>query len=227
MRELLTNKKLIAAAFVSDLPTIKSLITENFSPYIELMKDVPYFPVWGLTECQRWIFGGDWKGNKHEDAVQSILRKNQEVMSFWKDTMRLSVEDIIFQRYSEVFYADDPMDSEEEQSRNEYLCKGYRPIDVDLWIAVNKFDYKEVERLLKIGANPEVKENDYDIHCRDRIAAECSYLDACTDIYSTNFNYENTGIVPKEIDSQTLYDLIGFAAHEKMYALMQPFFKED
>lgn len=228
MSDIMTNKKMIAAAFVSDLPTIKSVITEDFSPYIKI-KDgsMPYFPVWGLTECQRWIFGADWKGNKHESEVQSLLRKNQGVMSFWKDDMHFAVEEINFQRYTDVFFADDPMDSYEEQCRGEYIRKGYKPIDVDLWIAVNKFDYKEVERLLKVGADPEVKDRDDERNCLDRISAECAYLDACTDVFYLMFEYERTGNVPNQIDKETLYDLIGFAAHEKMYALMQPYFKNE
>lgn len=226
MSDILTNRKLIAASFVSDLPTIKRLITEDSSPYIKLMEgSMPYFPVWGLTECQRWILGGDWKGNKYENKVKSLLRKNQEVMSFWKDYMRFPIEEINFQLYTGVFYADDPMDSYEEECREEYLHKGYKPIDVDLWIAVNKFDYNEVEHLLKAGADPEVEDGDNEINCRDRISAECSYLDACTDVFNLMFEYERTGNVTSQIDEETLNNLIGFAAHEKMYALMQPYFK--
>lgn len=228
MSHILMNRKMISASFFSDLPTIKGLITDGFSPYIKLMEgSMPYFPVWGLTECQRWILDGDWEGSKYESEVQSLLRKNQEVMSFWKDDMRFPVEEINFQLYTDVFYADDPMDSYEEECREEYLSNGRKPIDVDLWIAVNKFDYKEVERLLKAGADPEVEDGDDEINCRTRISTECSYLDVCTDILNLMFKYERNGNVPNQIDDETLNDLIGFAAHEKMYALMQPYFKEE
>lgn len=226
MNTLPSCKKIIAATFVSDLPTIKGLIVKDFSPFIELSdKSVPSFPVWGITESQRWILGGDWTGNKYEPLVNSLLQKNQDVMSFWKDEMRLPIEAIDYQRYTELFYADNPLDSSEKGERDKYISEGNRPIDVDLWIAVNTFDYKEVERLLKAGADPEV---DYDsgINCRDRIATECGYLDACTHIYDKMFRYEKTGIIPKQIDNMTMNNLIGFAAHEKMYALMKPYFKE-
>lgn len=37
---------------------------------------------------------------------------------------------------------------------------------------------------------------------------------------------KKTGIIPNQIDNMTMNNLIGFAAHEKMYALMKPYFKE-
>jgi len=150
MNTLQNNKKLVAAAFVSDLPTIRSLITDDFTPYIELNDETtPYFPIWGITECQRWIFGGDWNGNEYEESVKSLLRKNQEVMTFWKDALHLPVEPVNFQRYTEVFYADDPLDSFEEQEREEYISNGNAPIDVDLWIAVNKKMYALMQPFFK------------------------------------------------------------------------------
>jgi len=54
-----------------------------------------------------------------------------------------------FQRYTEVFYADDPLDSFEEQEREEYISNGNAPIDVDLWIAVNKKMYALMQPFFK------------------------------------------------------------------------------
>lgn len=100
------------------------------------------------------------------------------------------------------------------------IANGYREIDLDLYVAVNKFDFEEAERLLKLGADPDCEFIEEDeISCLSRIGTECNYLSTqLQEIYierkQRKLNADN------DID---LIDLVGWAAHESMYSLLSKY----
>lgn len=77
------------------------------------------------------------------------------------------------------------------------------------------FQYEEVERLLKLGADPKVDIGD--CQAVSRISVECAFFSTIVVPMWENF-YENKRLT--RIRVQELCDLIGWAAHEKMYDLL-------
>lgn len=97
------------------------------------------------------------------------------------------------------------------------IAKGYRAIDLDLFVAVSKYDFKETERLLELGANPVcIIKSEGDIipyYCMDSIGTECSYLN----IELQDIIIDRVQRNPMKGDSVILIYLAGLAANESMY----------
>lgn len=92
---------------------------------------------------------------------------------------------------------------------------GYRQVDLDLYCAAVRFQYGEVERLLKLGADPKVHIDD--CQTLSRISVECAFLSTIV-VPKWELFYEKK-CLPR-VNEQYLCDLIGWAAHEKMYDLL-------
>lgn len=93
------------------------------------------------------------------------------------------------------------------------MGKGIKEIDIDLRCNVEKFNFEEVERLLLDGANPYVEIPDDDDNCFDRIGGECSFFN------NELFDAIIGNTYERDLDVE-IPDLIGLAAHEKMYHLL-------
>ena len=85
-------------------------------------------------------------------------------------------------------------------------------MDIDLFCYAEKFDFKNVERLIKEGADPHTEFPD-ELNCIHRIGAECAFLE--TELHSAMFN-KDYHFNPEE----DIANLIGLSAHEKMYCLL-------
>ena len=117
------------------------------------------------------------------------LRKGcAKLMAYWKTKFNYPVEqELDYTSYTNLFFAASPDETDDEvllSSLLELLNEGYGQVDIDLYCAAERIQYGEVERLLKLGADPEVD------------------IDDCKAM------------------SRILCDLIGCAAHEKMYDLL-------
>lgn len=103
------------------------------------------------------------------------------------------------------------------------LGGGIREIDLDLYIAVHRFDFERVEQLLKAGANPyhnisEDEDEEYD--CMKRIGHKLSFLS--TQLSNVALGKERFSITKEDGDS-LLRDLFGLAAHGEMYTLLHKY----
>ena len=86
-----------------------------------------------------------------------------------------------------------------------------------MYCYVCKFGFENVELLLKQGADPNVtffEDTDNEMgNCFDRIGDECAFLEC--ELRNVMFN-EHSNQKPN-VTGRDICDLIGLAAHEKMY----------
>lgn len=219
-----TKRKYIDAVFNFDIETFRTLLnTEPFDK--SLLSDIKFAdnatcPIYWITQCWEIIFEHpeDWNEN-YRGIIAENKKRNLEVKQIFTDMYNVDSKPIDFYNTNFGFFRDERDATCEDvfvgDSKNELIAKGYREIDIDLYIAVNKFDFAEVEKLLNIGANPACRFPD-DIDCMGRIGTECSYLEVeLQDIIIYNKHYN-----PIDNGAQALIDLIGLAAHESMYSLL-------
>ena len=145
-------------------------------------------------------------------------------MNIFEKRLGVHFTPVEYQLYHDDFYCDYPDETIEDQlmvkSIQELLDVGVRRIDIDLYCAGAKFNYSEVKRLLKEGANPAAWLPDpfpSGFQLDDRIGAECSFLD--TQI--AHFLYSKKTKAP--LYRGFMGDLVGWAAHETMYDLIEKY----
>ncbi len=217
------NQKYINAVFNFDIGPFKTLLdTEPFDK--SLLADIRLFnnapcPIYWITQCWETVFEHpkDWKD--YRGIIAENKKRNLEIKQIFTDIYNVDFKPIDFYNTDFCFFRNERDDTSEDifgdYSKNELMTEGYREIDIDLYIAVNKFDFAEVGKLLDIGANPACQFPD-DTDCMERIGVECSFLEIelqALIIYNKRYNLIDNG-------AQALIDLIGLAAHERMYSLL-------
>lgn len=219
-----TKEKYINAVFNFDAETFEHLLDSE--PFDEsLLADIGFAmavpcPIQWFTQCWEIIFEHpeEWK-EEYRDIIESNKRKNLEIKSIFEKRFNVKFEPIDFYNTDFWFFRnerDDTFEDVFDESRDSMISKGYRDIDLDLYVAVNKFDYKEVERLLNEGANPVCEFEEEGSYCMDRIGCECSHLEM-------ELGYiiiHNNPCFPMEKTSNDIIYLMGLAAHETMYKLL-------
>ena len=126
--------------------------------------------------------------------------------------------EIDYRQYTDDFYAASSCETDEDilcVTMQEAIDGGMTPLDVDLYCAVERFEYAKVLLLLKKGANPYAP-LEYST-AEERIWAECAHLD--TEVVRIWRSYFEANDIQK-IDIRQISDLIGWAAHEKMYDIL-------
>lgn len=222
------KKQCIKAAFYAHPDRLQKLIDAgNFDrgllDDIKFRPDVPAFPIWRIPQCWK-IAIGDVEGYRDEiqDTVKDFVSRNEAVMNIFASQFGVEYTPIDLQQYHECFYSEDPDWSDEEvfDEDPKVLMKkfGTRLIDIQLYCAVERFDFPRVKELLEQGANPYVEVyEDGSATSFDRIGTECSFLCTCQLSYAWDAKRKDP------IDHQEIGDLIGWAAHESMYRWMEEY----
>jgi hypothetical protein len=166
---------------------------------------------------------------RDEGKVFAEKRKIQtlQMLDYWR--AELGKQDIKrtmeYNHYWDFFYCEDPSNKEEvwmEPIQN-YLTKGVREIDLMLFYHAERFDFAETKKLLNIGANPNICiDEDRDSYLFSRIENECSYLLTCQ-IWFRYELFDKNGYYPYCDIDEMFGDLLGLAAHEEMYKLLEPY----
>lgn len=227
-----TDDKYINAVFNFDVETFRTLLeTEPFD--VALLRDIKFAegvpcPIYWITQCWEIIFENpeEWKDSCREIIAEN-KRKNLEIKKIFEESFGVVFKPIDFYNTDFWFYRNEREDSFEDvfwgENRDEMIAKGHRAIDLDLYVAVNKFDFKETERLLEAGANPAYEIPEAEDTCMNRIGRECSFLDDELQgimIYGEQRN-------PLADNVRDLIDLVGLAAHEKMYSLLSSYLQSN
>lgn len=218
-----TNQKYINAVFNFDAETFKTLL--NTEPFDEtLLQDIKFSeevpcPIYWMTQCWEIIFAHPEEcKEKYRQIFEENKQRNLEIKRLFEEKLNVVFKPIDFYNTDFWFYRNERDDTFEDvfydDTKEKLIAKGYREIDLDLFVAVNKFDFEETERLLKLGANPscEIDEDS----CYHRIGAECGFLD--TELQGIFIKRVQRN--PFEDNARDLIDLVGWAAHKSMYSLL-------
>ena len=227
-------EKLFLALYFNDLDKVIEFKNQNSEIYTKknkfLIDGTVTFDLTYLTLFNQKIwFDNDWR-----DEIMPLIEKNRrrtnQLIDFWKsEGKRMDLEgQFEYNRYSEYFYCDDPNDPENNEeiildSISYFLEKGFREIDLKLYNRVACFDFVETKKLLVKGAKPNIHfYEDGDSDAFSRIAAECSFL-ATTYIIPEFEMFEKKGYNQNFNIRRLFGNLMGLAAHEEMYDLLNAY----
>ena len=213
-------KEYVQAVFLTDANTFLEL-TKNGKYPNALNQDCCVFsedalPLHYITICWDIILSKyDEFKDKYKTQVYNKKLENDKIKDFFITQQNLNMDNMPFRDYSDYYYC-----IEEEATANdclfytkeELIKMGHRKIDIDLFCYTEKFDFQNVERLIKKGADPYHQFPD-GLHCFDRIETECAFLE--TELRGALFDKDYC-FKPEE----DIANLIGLAAHEKMYSLL-------
>ena len=182
-----------------------------------------------------------WKEDDWKDEIIPFIKRNREktkkMLEFWKaETGNENIQrEIEYNQYCDYFYCYDPNDPEEKEkvmldTISHFIEKGFREIDLRLYNRVACFDFVETKILLEKGAKLDVEfyENECDSDTISHIGSECSYLATCQVVPSFKLYEENGRWDYYNINNLTelFMDLIGLAAFEDMYYLLEKYIKK-
>lgn len=175
-------------------------------------------PIHYISQCWDICFGQEFREpfNKRARVCHGNAGK---ILCLFQERKNIHIDEIPF---SKIFYAcwDDECESEEtilEGKRSDYLSLGRREIDLDLFIAVNRMDFKKAKELLQKGANPNYKhygENDEDLI--DLCEGESSYQATC----QAGTLLKSPGLFINSIDVDEIGSIFRWAANEAMWKLL-------
>ena len=110
---------------------------------------------------------------------------------------------------------------------SDYLKKGFREIDLRLYNRISCFDFAETKRLLEQGAKLDVNFDEDDEHSNalSLVGDECSYLTSC-EVIPAFKRFEEKGYNQCFSITRMFRDLIGLAAFEDMYDLLEKYIEK-
>ena len=162
--------------------------------------------------------------------VRNSLDRNKAIAELLSQKFHVPKDDEIpFTTYADaaIFYAEETNNTIEDifwvKDEAELKVGGATNLDIQLYCVATKFIFEETERLLKLGARPNVGIENEEWYLDDRISAECSFLGMeVLPILLGERKFQNNDQLER-----FLYDLIGLAAHEKMWSLIKPYIKDE
>ncbi len=176
-------------------------------------------PIYWISQCWDLAIGNpeNWK---HSSIVAKRKNDNLEIMQLFRERLNVNFEPIDFYNSEIHFFRNEPDDSFKDVfgETEEKILANHRKIDAELYVAVNKFDYQTVEELLKAGAEPYVEFCD-DTNCWERIDMHTSFL-------SVNLDHILLSDEKSLLDQDYFSYLFDWAAHEKMWSLLEKYDKE-
>ena len=218
------KNELVKAIFNIDVDGFKRLIESNrvdvasWDNICDAEGD--YCPIQWIVQCWEMILENPdaWC----EDCRETIRQKkmdNQEIKKILFDKFNLCEIPIEINNNELWIYRYDMEDSFEDcfdSPKEEMLLYGYKEIDLDLYWATYKYDFEEVERLLKMGADSNYYISEVEDSCKDLIGYRCA--DFCMDFSSVLF--DDVKWNPFDDNCNNLAYLIAWAVNEKMYNLL-------
>lgn len=226
------NEILIKATYHNNYDLVKELIhmdefNKSFIYDIGLL-NTP-FPLYYITMCFKRVMWLDFR-EEYKPFVEMQRINIDKLLKLWHDEFDVdTTSPIDYKKYKDFFFSawdEDTIDDVLMNPVQDYLDNNCREIDLKLFEAVDKFHFEEVKRLLEMGANPDAelttsKEPDPEDYwnCFNRIGTECSFLCTC-EIWPLITENQDVWYLKNPLDSREIGDLVGWAAHEEMYALL-------
>lgn len=227
MKDSALNIQFINAVFNMDADECLYLIDKDFFDR-SLLEDIELSqrekcPVQWITQCWEIVLENpnEWK-SEYIEVVTQQKEKNLRIKNLFTERLGVSFQPIDFYKTDFGFFREERGETFEYfylDTKANMSAKGYKEIDLDLYLAVNKFDFEEVEKLLRLGGNPNLDVENGEYNCIDRIRVECCFLEIQLEDIIMGRQQRNL----MDVDSRDLVDLIGLAAHETMYNLLSKY----
>ena len=221
---------LIKASLFSDVEGIKMAL--NMLPDKSVLENVDLYsaptPLYHLSLLNQMVFDTEYWTDLDDDKQKVVAwmeERTKRVIDFWKEYYGVeNLPQVQYEKYTGVdFFRAWLEDNDEDilDAPKEYFIQhGCREIDVDLYLATERFQFDEVESLLKQGANPCAELNysensEYGDWAYHRIGAEVVFLALeLLPHYEEAFEGRKTTLHGHEYK-----DLLGLAKHVKMEKL--------
>lgn len=228
------SNQLLRACLFSDLEGIKDGVKEISDRSV--LDDVNLYsiptPLYHLTLLNQMVFDTEYWTDIDDDKQEAVAwmeERTKCVIDFWREFY--GVDELPQPKYEDYtiddFFCAMLEDDDEDildAPKDAFIQHGCREIDVDLYLATNRFQFNKAEALLKQGANPcaELKynENQYDVDwAYHRIGAEVVFLALeLLPLYKEAFD----GQTPT-LHGEEYRDLLGLAEHVKMEKLFEKY----
>ena len=189
-----------------------------------------YIPLHFITmSVERAIQQPEGWQSGYVEKVRETLKLNDEIKQILIDKFsNFSFDDEIpyidyGQSGAGFIYSDETDASIEDvfwiKDKSQLTKFGATQLDIDLYVAACKLQVKEMERLLKLGANPKAKiyNDGEEWETLDRVATEASYLGTMINLVLTHDRTASVGI-DDDGDATTL---ISLGLYEMMYAMLR------
>ncbi len=228
------SNQLLRACLFSDLEGIKDGLKEVSDRSV--LEDVNLYsiptPLYHLTLLNQMVFDTEYWTDIDEDKQEAVAwmeERTKRVIDFWLEYYGVEeIPPVQYEKYTEDDFFRAWLEDDDEDildaPKDAFIQHGCREIDVDLYLATNRFQFNKAEALLKQGANPcaELKynENQYDVDwAYHRIGAEVVFLALeLLPLYKEAFD----GQTPT-LHGEEYRDLLGLAEHVKMEKLFEKY----
>ncbi len=161
--------------FIYDLE--KALFYNDYDRAVKLMKSEQFtsdllidtgdfkefnlkMPIYFITQLWNEILSGDW--GIAQETVDEKKPNLQRIINYFETVHHIDMnQEIDMMKYRKAI-PDVGVDDEQESiydlfgPKENWIAKGFREIDIDLYWRAVRFDFEEVERLLIMGANDSV-----------------------------------------------------------------------
>lgn len=235
------NKKLeelFLAIYFNDLKKViafKNKYPEIYAKKNEFIIDgYKAFDLKNLTLFNQKIwFDAEWR-DEIKPLTEKIRKQTKQMLDFWdlESAQPNSIKPIEYNDYCDFFYCDDPNDPDDNDEVicdpiSYFLDEGFKEIDVRLYNRVECFDFKEVKKLLEQGAKADIDfYNDGDSSAFGRVHSEVSYLATCHVVPEFKA-FETKGYKQNFDITEMFRNLLGLAAHQDMYQLLDEYYVDE
>ncbi len=222
---------LLLAVIFNQYSTVKKIIDSgNYND--KLFTDIGvnnYFgvpiPIHYLSQCWTICLGHEFREPFNQTAHESY-ENARKILSLFQERKNIQIGEIPFSKISSACWNDES-DSEEsilDGKKSDYLSIDRREIDLDLFIAVCRMDFKKAKELLQKGANPNYKHyGDDDSNLIDLCGGECSYQVTC----QSGELIKSPELFMNSIDFDEIGNIFRWAANELMYDLLESYVPKE
>ena len=228
------SNQLLRACLFSDLEGIKDGLKEVSDRSV--LEDVNLYsistPLYHLTLLNQMVFDTEYWTDIDDDKQEAVAwmeERTKCVIDFWREFY--GVDELPQPKYEDYtiddFFCAMLEDDDEDildAPKDAFIQHGCREIDVDLYLATDRFQFNKAEALLRQGANPlapliRCEDSEYGEQACDRIDTEISFL--ALELLPV-YREVLVGKSP-EINDNEYRDLLGLAEHIKMSKLFEKY----
>lgn len=228
------SNQLLEACLFSDLEGIKEGLKEITDK--SALQDVNLYsiptPLYHLTLLNQMVFDTEYWTDIDDDKLEAVAwmeERTKRVVDFWREYYGVEeLPPVQYEKYTEDDFFRAWLEDDDEEildaPREAFIQHGCREIDIDLYLATDRFQFNKAETLLMQGANPcaelQYNDNQYDVDwAYHRIGAEVVFLALeLLPIYKDAFDGQK-----QTLHGETCRYLLGLAEHVKMEKLFDKY----